>query len=240
MGDDYIKAKVEPFLHGVPISFALIVGITSLIGENNNSGQLNCDRPEYRPPHCIGFEDGEVREGFDIPCGRGYDGAPGFVTMSALIVLFVPPIISGISLGMMYRTVSRQERQMERYGAGALNLSRNNEDTNVDSINSNRGFRRLRSVGNSISRWFSPGSIREDSNSQRILHQAMAYTSAYFLTWIWWVIIVTKYLAGATNEMWLVYLNNIFSPLQGVSNMTQIIIPSLFFHFIIPTSSVTH
>ena len=73
--DIYIRKKIEPFLHGVPIAFGLATGIAVMLkkGLNSDEGGI-CFNSEYRPPHCIGVEDGEVREGFTIPCGRGDDG----------------------------------------------------------------------------------------------------------------------------------------------------------------------
>eukprot|EP00956_Cyclotella_meneghiniana_P004767 scaffold5867_cov25-Cyclotella_meneghiniana.AAC.1 len=69
----YIRKKIEPFLHAVPISLALIAGIIGLVNNSyNDVGGGDCaTTPIYNPPHYLGYEDGEVREGFTIPCGRG-------------------------------------------------------------------------------------------------------------------------------------------------------------------------
>ena len=48
-----------------------------LVKENlNDDGGGNCYAPVYEPPHCAGYSDGEVRDGFNIPCGQGRDGVP--------------------------------------------------------------------------------------------------------------------------------------------------------------------
>ena len=82
---------------------------------NSNLGGY-CTWPTYDPPHCIGYENGEVREGFNIPCGRGHDVAVTFWTVCFFGCYFIAPIIVGVSLGIMYRTALKQERQMRRYG----------------------------------------------------------------------------------------------------------------------------
>lgn len=44
--DRYIRSKIEPFLHGVPIAFALILATTLLANNNINSGKGgNCNQP---------------------------------------------------------------------------------------------------------------------------------------------------------------------------------------------------
>eukprot|EP00579_Thalassiosira_antarctica_P001931 CAMPEP_0201876728 /NCGR_PEP_ID=MMETSP0902-20130614/8336_1 /ASSEMBLY_ACC=CAM_ASM_000551 /TAXON_ID=420261 /ORGANISM="Thalassiosira antarctica, Strain CCMP982" /LENGTH=153 /DNA_ID=CAMNT_0048404031 /DNA_START=47 /DNA_END=505 /DNA_ORIENTATION=+ len=99
--DRYIRTKIEPFLHGVPIVFALIFSITMLVNQNlnDNMGGI-CIMPVYDPLHCIGYEDGQVREGFKIPCGRGRDGAVTFWFVGYSIFFYGTPIVIGTSLGM--------------------------------------------------------------------------------------------------------------------------------------------
>jgi len=121
--DGYIHNKVEPFLHGVPIAFALIVGITLLAKQNINNGGGNCYAPVYRPLHCIGYEDGEIREGFDIPCGRGHDGAVLVYYGGLFTIMFVVPLIIGSSLGIIRMSVLKQENLMTRYGESNVNRS---------------------------------------------------------------------------------------------------------------------
>ena len=48
--------------------------------------------PVYDPPHCQGYEDGEIPNGFEIPCGRGRDGLE-FAFHVIFAVYFLPPII---------------------------------------------------------------------------------------------------------------------------------------------------
>ena len=123
--DAYIRNKIEPFLHLVPVVTAIVYSITFLVNDNYNNVGIewaDCNSaPIYNPPHCIGYEDGQVRDGFEIPCGRG-KGEKAYLVM-VCIAIFAPPIIIALSLGMIYRSVSKQEKRTGRYGAGALNRS---------------------------------------------------------------------------------------------------------------------
>jgi len=123
--DSYIRTKMEPFLHGVPIATALLFSIAQLATQGYNSNGIgSCLEPVYYPPHCIGYEDGQVREGFEIPCGRGRDGPSTIISYTAFFyAVFGSPIIVGVTLWMMHRHVSRQDRRMRRYGAGTQNNS---------------------------------------------------------------------------------------------------------------------
>jgi len=116
---------MEPFLHGVPIVWGFIFAITKLAEKNDNdTGSGNCVYPVYDPPHCIGYDVGEVREGFDIPCGRGRDGAVLFVYVAFFVTFcVVPPIIIGMSFGMIYRAAKQQEQANLRYGVAAFTNS---------------------------------------------------------------------------------------------------------------------
>ena len=63
--DAYIRTKIEPWLHGIPILITFIISIHGLVRRNyNDDGSGVCISPAYNPPHCIGYEDGQVREGF--------------------------------------------------------------------------------------------------------------------------------------------------------------------------------
>ena len=102
---------------------ALAWSIGGVVNKNyNDVGSGECGTaPIYNPRHCQGYEDGEVRDGFTIPCGRGRGET--FYKFSATFAIMIPPIVIGVSLAMLYRHVSKQEKRMARYGAGALNTS---------------------------------------------------------------------------------------------------------------------
>lgn len=114
--DSYIRNKIEPFLHFIPILLGLYFSITGLFSHNyNDKGVGVCGIVAvYDPPHCIGYEPGEVREGFEIPCGRGQQNE-SYYYWTNVVVIFTVPILVGITLGMVYSHVNKQEKSMTRY-----------------------------------------------------------------------------------------------------------------------------
>ena len=60
--DEYIKRKLEPWFHGVPVISAIMIGIIGLIMKQYNTNYW--------------VTNGIIPEGFTIPCGRG-DTASG-------------------------------------------------------------------------------------------------------------------------------------------------------------------
>ncbi|KAL9188595.1 hypothetical protein ACHAXT_006973 [Thalassiosira profunda] len=186
--DEQIKRKYEPYLHGVPIVYAVVCASTLLAKRNINSdGKGMCFVPVYDPLHCIGYEDGEIRDGFEIPCGRGRDGAVLFSYIGFFATLLTVPIIISILLGMIYRSVRQQEKRMERYEMSAATASEGRSSTSL--------------------------------KSRAVLHRAVAYSVAYFLTWAPAVIRVALLIAGVewTTALW--YLTSFLSPLQGFYNL---------------------
>jgi len=124
--DRYIKSKLERWIHGIPIGTALVVSITLLLTQNiNASTDGQCLYSAFGDvPHCKGYKDGDVREGFSIPCGRGADSAFGISLWAVIysVLTFLAPIMILVCLALLYAHVSKQERRMQQYGAGALNL----------------------------------------------------------------------------------------------------------------------
>ena len=122
--DEYIKRKLEPWFHGVPVISAIMIGIIGLIMKQyNTNGDGNCYLTNYHPPNCQGVTNGIIPEGFTIPCGRGGDTKSG--NLFRLIVNRTPPVTPVIIIGTMvtmYRAVRKIERKMRNYGASVLRL----------------------------------------------------------------------------------------------------------------------
>lgn len=116
--DSYIRTKVEPWLHGVPIISAIVLPLVLLVESNLNAdGEGMCISYTYRPPHCIGYEDGGKREGFEIECGRGSKGGVVYSYVGFFVTLVGVPIVIAVTLGMIYRSVLHTEKAIEQYGA---------------------------------------------------------------------------------------------------------------------------
>jgi len=214
----------------VPLGYSL--GVTILIWEGPA-----CLAPVYEPPHCIGIEDGQVREGFEIPCGRGSDGPSQIIFLVGFsFVIFVSPTIIGVTLGIMYRHVSRQERRMGRYGEGALNRGapqENNNTTTTASVDGGNGVNSMmRSIVTSVKSAVGRLSSRSNSNqnnstSRVVMIRARAYTAAFFLTWSWFTAIIVLGIAGVSPPVAVWYLYDIFTPLQGFWNLMIFMYPKV-------------
>lgn len=221
--DQYIKTKIEPFLHCIPIVLALSIGITLLANENTNpssGGGGNCYMPVYEPPHCIGYSDGEIRDGFEIPCGRGREGAVLFAYLAMFISTFVTPIIVGISLGMIYRTIRVQEMKLARYGASTLHLATTGAQSNHTARPSRLSSTIALFKGNqqpSASAAPAPNNNRHQ-RSRVILKRALDFSLAYTLAWSFNIIGNCFAIADVPWPVAVWYLSNIFNPLQGVFN----------------------
>jgi hypothetical protein len=131
--DEFIKNKIEPWLHCVPIIFTFSCSMTFLVSETYNYGGSTGGRPTlgcyisiYRPPHCVGYDDGEISKGYSIPCGRGDMSDKPVVStifkMAFSTNYFVVPLITFGSLLLIYREVLTSERKMRRYGISSLRL----------------------------------------------------------------------------------------------------------------------
>ncbi|KAL7475146.1 hypothetical protein ACHAW6_001072 [Cyclotella cf. meneghiniana] len=214
--DRYITSKIEPFLHGVPFFIGLLTPTVLIINGNiNDGGGGSCYVPIYKPPHCVGYEDGEIREGFTIPCGRGRDGAVTFYYTMLFITFCVVPVVICVSLGMIYRAMKLQEKALSRYGAESLSVGNPSQITADPMAAINKGNKK-----------------KDKTLSRIVLHRAMAYTSFFFLTWTAIVIYIGVDSAGASwpSASWpivLSYVSNIFNPLQGVFNFIIFVYPKV-------------
>jgi len=237
--DSYIHAKIEPFLHGVPIVWGFIASTILLVGKNlNHRGNGLCTLVVYDPPHCIGYADGDVHEGFEVPCGRGHDGAVLFYYFAFFFTFFAVPIIIGVSLWMIYRAVKQQEQAIARYGAGAFAANTNTHQTSSGANSDedeganhhtflDRLGRIIRSAVSSLKRGRSTEQSSSVSNSRVVLRRAFAFTILYFLTWTGYFIVVCFDIGGKDAPDAILYLSAIFNPLQGFFNLCIFLQPSV-------------
>ena len=127
--DEYIRTKLEPWFHGISIVCPLVfLGIIGLVVNAYNALGGICQFYQNYPPHCIGYEIGDTPEGFSIPCGRGDEGNNPILLYSTYIVLFLfgvlmPIVVIVGTMLLMYRSVVKIEKKMQRYGVRSLRLS---------------------------------------------------------------------------------------------------------------------
>ncbi len=166
--DDYIRNKIEPLLHSVPMVVASTFSIVGLVRQHFNDDFSGlCYYPFHYPLHCQGYEVGEIRDGFEIPCGRGTEGAEiyyFFLFLSAAI----PVNITIACLLMIYRAVKEQERKASRYGASSLDI--NPSTTSRSTASSSNASRPANRSNNG------------QSKSRAIMLMAFQYSFAWFLS----------------------------------------------------------
>ena len=137
--DNYIRTKLEPWLHGIPIPFNLALCSAVIAINGYNSARAHCwFRTNSRLPHCWGLESGEIRDGFTIPCGRGDSKTFGFLFILAMSIILLAPVVIVVTMVLMYCTVRKAEKRMQIYGVGSLRLKKKAANKNHLGNNTNR------------------------------------------------------------------------------------------------------
>uniref|UniRef100_A0A7S3V9H5 G-protein coupled receptors family 1 profile domain-containing protein n=1 Tax=Chaetoceros debilis TaxID=122233 RepID=A0A7S3V9H5_9STRA len=228
--DEYIRKRLEPLFHAFPLAIALVVSIVLLAnGKYNSDGYGNCTGLVNDPPHCKGYADGEIREGFDVPCGRGRTGGKFFsnyyaFTIMALSTLAIVIIVG--SLTLIYSTVSKIEKKAKMYGSSALK-SRLALRSATDNSGEDPKPGVWSKIKNSLTRKKpKQGSHPKRNKSRTVMNKAISYSSSWFLTNIFlFVNLVTFYIAKKNVPIPTFYMNNIFTPLQGLYNLAIYLLP---------------
>jgi hypothetical protein len=138
--EEHIRAKLEPWFHGISIICPLIfIGAIGLsINQYNSLGGI-CQFYPNLPPHCIGYELGEIPEGFSIPCGRGTVGNNQiilYIVYGALMFfgVIVPFSVIVGTMFLMYRSVRKIEKKMQNYGISALRSLRTRDSLSARTL----------------------------------------------------------------------------------------------------------
>jgi hypothetical protein len=158
---DYIEKKLEPWFHGISILCPLVI-ITIALARNVFNGPNGgiCFGEPYFPPHCIGYEVGDIPEGYSIPCGRGAD-EDGHASLQSIalyvgffLILIIAPLTILVTMAMMFRSVIEIENRMHNYGVNALRLittpaaPTTTTDSSTDQQEEARGFApKLKQIG---------------------------------------------------------------------------------------------
>ncbi len=241
--EEYIRTKIEPFLHGVPIVVTLIFSLTMLVKEHfNDDGFGNCIWPDFYAPHCEnGYESEELRAaGFKIPCGRGLQGSH-IAMLSGMVLMFIPIFIMITSLGLIYRSVRKTERKLEKYKF-TLHQSQNNRSSVWSSIRLS-----MHSMTASM-RWSKSPSTRSLANghqenepvvhvgnrsnntrsqSRAVMRKALCYSFAWLASFGFFLIGMMIMLGGMRYPLGITYVTSLFGPLQGFFNFLIFMLPKV-------------
>ncbi len=237
--EDYIRTKIEPFLHGLSIGVALIYPIVLLVvgGLFNENGSGNCVAPVYIARHCQGYDMGEIRDGFEIPCWRGIEGA-GTILVFTSVSFMIPVVIIVASLVVIYRAVKKVENKLAKYGVGALNLNNPQHAATGGQTDTSRGglWKRLKMSLSSRTRSSSSTSnahpvVRSNnmqSQSRAVMLKAVQYSFAWILSYGIIMIYVAVIISTGNEEIVpFLYINVIFGPLQGFYNLLIYMYPKV-------------
>ena len=220
--DEYIISALEPWFHGVPVAVALTIGVMGLFmkGFNNVGFGGPCYPSTYHPPHCEGYENGMIPEGFTVPCGRGSD----FYSKTSSLLLITPIVIVG-TMTSMYRTVRKIENNMQNYGASVLQLRSHQKQVRIQEevraslmLNSLKiNLRKTVIRNNPLSR-----SNNARSQKRAVLYMAMSYSLTWVLTWVPFYIDLPFPGNKATA-----FIQAILQPLQGLYNLAVYLSPKV-------------
>jgi len=193
--DTKIKKKVEPFLHAVPWTWALFCAFYGLVIKAFNPSFTSC-AINHSPFDCL--------ENDDVDCerGRSVDILNGVVLIPFISCFFVMCYI----MAVLYWTVRKQERRMERYDhrrIAAASLASRGDGASMIAL--------------SISQ-------RQHGNSRNVLNQALAYVGAFLCSYTFVYIHAFIFLSGGEYNDVLQLLQNFFHPLQGESDSSQMLL----------------
>ena len=249
--DDYIRTKNEPFLHAVPVLFAIIFNVYTVSSGRMNAGRLGmCGTVRHDPPHCWEVEKDFVVEGvFDVPCGRRDSNYVVYLFIFIFFCAICPAAIMITALTMIYRAVRQQEKKMSRYGVASLRKSihtkaqektDSNAVTEGNLLGSSRSSLRLSlELGRLSCMGFNKSSKRASistrtkrregrSKSRLVMLQAFAYSCSWLLTWIVVIpVMMMTHAFGSYAPPALYYLIAFFYPLQGVYNLAIYMHPNI-------------
>ena len=222
--DDFIKEKIEPFLHGIPILISLMGGFTILRLKGFNPNMTYCFIGS--DPTCD-----------DVECDRIQDSTTLFIIFSAAPYIILPSVII-ISMSVMYKFVLQQERKLEKYGVGSFrhNIKSTKATTTVDNNipDKSRSGKEPQSGKKALLRGPSCDQkgdcviIRKRKKQSRIvLNTALSYSLACLFSYSLPVVISIRTLSNLSSGFAISIITRILFPLQGFFNFLVFVYPRL-------------
>ena len=215
--DDYIRRNFEPLFHCISISIPLVLCIVfSARNAGNGPNGGTCSVRPYNPPHCFGYEKGEIPDNFSIPCFRG--GSDPLISVADRInryIIWAPFGVIVVTMTLMYRSVTIIERRMQNYGVNTLRtkVALGSAD-NTSQQEEPRCF--LSKLMGMLKGYFKSTKTRSNtvrSQKRAVLHMAIAYAASWLLVYGTYSLLRYKYSSGPLFYFWLH-----MHPLQGFFN----------------------
>ena len=202
---------------------------------------------DYNPPHCEGFEAGEIPPGYKIPCGDGKEGnnTKGNYLVYSLFTLpiyFATPVVLTVTMSMCYRKVLQNEKKALNYGANQIRQSiALNARQQADMAATGRRASMMNSFRSTFSNmvsYFSEQTSMQRSldlqKSRLVFYRAVSYGMAYVLCYGLMTFLIIFRLTGVilkvetSNSLYLAHA--ILSPLQGFFNFLIFLHPKVLNH----------
>ena len=218
--DEYIETKIEPFLHAVPIAISMIGAITILAMNAFNPNMTYCFiGPD---PTCDEFECDGTRTNAKVL----------FSVFSAGPYIVLPSVIAA-TMAIMYQSLLAQEKKLKNYGKAALlaNINAKAREQEDDASNRPSLADRFKSCWKKKSKTDRRKGLKKTSSTKKqlriIADKALAYSLAFFFTYLVPMIISIRTLIGYPSGPALSVIARVLFPLQGFFNFVVFIHPKV-------------
>ena len=214
--EDVMVKWCEPFFHAIPFLYLVSTSILLLVTTSFNTMGTFCGIASF-PKYCNSDPDLECTRGLKAPQYVWYFQGYPIISMFVLIAT---------SMIAVYCSVRVQEQKMEKYRMNHSTLPSRIQELRRASINTSVSTNH--GIGSASPRQVqTPRGTSDPSSRNRraAMIQCLCYVSAYFLTWIFTIILRVVPSGRVGNAIWL--LANFFSPLQGFLNFLVFIRPQV-------------
>ena len=199
-------------------------------GNLNHNGNGGCISPINNLPHCIGYQAGEIHDGFETPC---YRGANTLIILSVFYVstMAIPPILVIISMTMIYRSIVILENRMSKFSAASFRARiQERENSAISDGNQQASSNFLKKsfapVITLVKKWIFcqkdpmkfPNKVLVERST--IMNKALAYFVSFSITVSMWLLsTIHHYLLKKERSYVLFCITNFFASLQGLYNL---------------------
>lgn len=237
--EHYIRRRLEPWFHAISIVIPLVSGSILVAAQAFNLLETQCFISPNRPPHCIGYGDGQTPHGFSIPCGRGNLKMNNKLAriinlMGQVLILSLPPGVIFVTMLLMIRTVASIEKKLSKYGVASLRLRV--QAGNADATEGEEGHGENKNFFSNMctctgmfaclsgtKRNRASKSNNATSKKRAILRMAFWYALAWFLTWVPYIMSLFPFIPANDKFTFMACLN----PLQGFFNFWVYMSPKI-------------
>jgi len=212
MENEDIRRQVEPYLHCIPILYAMIGSITCLATGSINASVSWC-HIESVPLECYNDLDVECTRGKNTRLLRVLFGSSHYITS----LIFISIVIR-----MIYRKIRKRDVAMQWHSSGiaAPDLNVNDELGHAAVVDEWRRPPRYSATG--MTSYFQPGDIRR---TNKMIHRILQYYVAFFIVNLFPFLVSSMGVVGGGRPVPLVLLESIVYPLQGFITLVLFIQP---------------